>query len=189
MAGNASKLGIISSALVLIGDAPINSLDDAGAGAITAATLYDSSLENLMTMHRWRFAIKQGQLSRLVAAPINDWTYQHQLPSDFLYLEKSTSYNFEIFGDKVYSNDKDVTIDYGFMADESDFPAWFVKTAEYLLASEFAIPVTGNAQKAQTYNAMFEKQYKRARNLDASERPNVEMQDSPLIHTFASIRS
>ena len=184
-----SKLSIISSALVLIGDAPINSIDDAGAGATAAATLYDSSLENLLTMHRWRFAIKQGGLSRLAAEPINDYKYQFQLPTDFMYLEKASVYNFELFGDKLYTNQKSVIIDYGYKESEDKFPAWFVKTLEYWLAAEFAIPVTGNATKAQFYESKFQLQYRRARNLDSSERPNVPIQDSPLVHTSPSTRS
>ena len=65
MAGSTSKIQLISNALILLGDAPIASLSAAGAGAIAGANLYDASYDNMLSMHRWRFASKVATLSRL----------------------------------------------------------------------------------------------------------------------------
>lgn len=189
MAGNASKIGIISSALVLIGDSPINSLDDAGAGATVAATLYDSALNNLFSIYRWRFAIKKTKLNRLVEKPLNNFTYKFTLPADFSYLVQSSSgRDFELYQNELYSNSKDIDIDYGYVADESDMPPWFVSTLELYLASIFAIPITGNATKASFYNGLYEQQFKKARHTDSAERPNIGIVHKPFTQVIAGTR-
>jgi len=188
MAGNTSKLKIISSALVLIGAAPINSLNDAGAGADTAEALYESSLENILTLHRWRFTMKQAQLSRSAEKPLYNWKYSFYLPNDYLFLEKTSSIDYDIIGDRLYSNDNNIFIEYGFRASESNFPAWFTKTLEYFLASEFAIPITGNATKAQFYAERFEKQFSRARYEDSVATPTNQLGQSPSMYPTISVR-
>lgn len=188
MAGNTSKIELISNALILIGDAPISSLSDPGAGAIAAANLYDSTYRNMLSIHRWRFAVKTARLSRLVAEPDTGFQYQFQLPTDHLYLirvksgvNRGSTRDFEIYEDKLHTNRSDVYIDYIYLVAEDKLPAWFAKAMEFHLASLLAIPVTGNSTRADYYRAQYEMQLKRAKHADASERPNVEIEDKPFI--------
>jgi len=66
---------------LLIGHGTINSFTDVGAGALAAANLYDTVYEDAITAYPWRFAIGKASLSKLVAAPLNEWTNAFQLPS------------------------------------------------------------------------------------------------------------
>ena len=176
----ASAIKINSNALIMLGHTPLSSFSDVGSGAQVANNLYESSLRALLSAHRWRFATKKAQLARLTAAPMNDYNYQFQLPSDFIMLIKvQNTGNFEIYGDKVYSNNDTAFIDYIYRADESIFPPWFTKTLEFFLASQYAIPVTGNSTRMQEYNGMYEMQMRRAKNADSAERPNIGIVDSP----------
>jgi len=88
MARSTSAVQISSNALILIGHPPIASFEEPGAGPQSAANLYQQSYENMLTTYRWRFATKKALLARLTESPMNDFTYQYQLPADLLYLIK-----------------------------------------------------------------------------------------------------
>jgi len=182
----AAAISISSNALLMLGDTTISSFTQGTTGSTVAANLYETSLRALLSSHRWRFATKKVQLARLTATPLNDYTYQFQLPTDFIMLIKlQDSSDFEIYGDKLYSNQSTAYIDYIYRVDETYFPPWFTKTLEFFLAAQFAIPVTGNSTRMQEYNGMYEMQMRRARFADSSERPNIGIQDNP----FTDIRA
>ena len=178
----ATDIDLCSNALLLIGDDVITSFTDAGAGAKVASNLYESSYENILSLHRWRFAVGKIQLSQLVSTPVNQFKYAYQLPADLLTMIRTyPDSDYEIYEDKLYSNHSSVEIDYVFTPDESKLPAYFIKLMEFYLASQFAIPVTDNTSKAEQYNAMFEEQLKRARFLDSQGRPGDPVTSSPLV--------
>jgi len=181
----ASAIKINSNALILLGHTPISSFSDVGSGAQVASNLYETSYVDLLSVHRWRFATKKVQLARLTAVPDNDFSYQFQLPTDFIMLIKvNETSNFEIYGDKVYCNTTTCNIDYIYRVDESFLPPWFTKVLEFYLAAQYAIPVTGNTTRADFYNNMYERKLMKAKNSDSSERPNIGIIDSP----FTDIR-
>ena len=137
-------------------------------------------------MNRWRFATKKVELSKLTASPENQYTYQYQLPDDLIYLIRTQQkQDYEVYEDKLYSNNSSVSIDYTYRVDESNLPPYFVKAFEYMFASELAIPVVGNSTREQEYTAKFEKQYARAAFLDASQRPADEQQS----HAYLDVRN
>lgn len=175
-----SSVSISSNALILLGDAPISSFNDPGAGAQTASNLYESSYHTLLSMHRWRFATKKAQLSRLSTAPLNQWTYQYQIPTDCVAV--ITVYpvgDYEIYEDKIYANDASLSVEYVYRVDESQLPLWFAKTMEFYLAMQFAIPVTGNSQRLGEMQQLFTQQLRSAKNIDSTIRPNAGVFDSP----------
>ena len=176
----ASAIKINSNALILLGHSPIASFEDVGSGAQVASNLYETTLRAMLSDHRWRFATKKSQLSRLVATPDNDFSYMFQLPTDYINMIRviETSH-YDIYGDKVYTNSATCNIDYTYRVDESYFIPSFTKALEFYLAAQFAIPVTGNSTRAQEYNSMYEAQLRRAKNTDSSGRPNVGIQSSP----------
>ena len=176
----ASQIKIISGAMVLIGANPISSLSEGTEGRV-AAELYDDIYEGVLSSFRWRFATKQVLLSRLTETPLNTYDYQYQLPTDLVMIIKGeTADDYEIYGDKLYSNLPSVSIDYVHKVDETLLPPYFTLMLKYLLAASFAIPVTDNATKAQTYATLYETQFRIAKNIDSTQRPSVSIQDSPL---------
>lgn len=175
-----SAISICSNALILLGDRPISSFNDPGAGAQTASNLYESSYINLLSMHRWRFATNKAQLSRLTASPLNEWQYQYQIPTDSVAI--ITVYpvdDYEIYEDKIYANNSSLSIDYVYRVDESKLPLWFAKTMEYYLAMQFAIPVTGNSTRLGEMQQLWTQQLRSAKNIDSTIRPNTGVFDSP----------
>ncbi len=79
-----SKVDLISKALILCGEEPLNSLSDNRYGATVGANLFEMLYENEIQSNRWRFAMTKSALSKLVAAPLNQWKNAFQLPPDML---------------------------------------------------------------------------------------------------------
>lgn len=168
----ASDIDIASNALVRIGASPISSFTEGGASGQAAANLYEPTIRALLTEHRWRFASAKRQLARLVAAPLNEYQYAYQLPSDLLLMYRVyPSGDYKIFEDKLYANSSSVEIDYLFQPNESEFPPYFQLACEYKLASEFALIVTSNRSLAETYEFKANDQMKKARFADSQGQP------------------
>jgi hypothetical protein len=177
----ATDISMCSNALLLIGHGTISSFTEGGAGALVASNLYQTSYENLLSLHRWRFASGKVALSRLTATPLNDWSYAYQLPADYLLANRVIPQSdYEIFANKIYSNETTLEIDYVFKPAESQLPAYFVKLMEMYLASQFAVPVTDNSAKGQLYAQFYDAQMRQAKFADASSRPPDAVADNPL---------
>ena len=76
----ASDIDIASNALILIGDNPISSFTEPGAGATAAANLYPVTYEQLLSEHPWTFALKEQKLNQLSQQPdaLTNWRYAYQ---------------------------------------------------------------------------------------------------------------
>lgn len=182
----ATDISMSSNALLLIGHGTIASFAEGGAGAEVASNLYTTTYENLLTMHRWRFASAKRDLNRLVATPLNEWTYAYQLPADYLTAIKVyPDVDYEIYEDKIYADVDSLALDYIYKPDESRLPPYFVKLMEFHLAAQFSVPVTDNSTKAEEYRKMYEDQLRRAKFIDSQARPNDAIVDSP----FVEVRS
>ena len=72
----ATKIDLVSAALVLIGDSPINSLVGSARAQQVANSLYDSIVKNELTKHRWGFARAKAQLSLTTDVPVDQKTRQ-----------------------------------------------------------------------------------------------------------------
>lgn len=178
----ATDISMSSNALLLLGAETINSFTDAGAGARAAANLYMTVYEDAITSNAWRFAMGKVTLSKLAASPLNEWTNAFQLPGDLLLVYRTYPRStFEIYEDKLYSNNDTVEIDYWFQPAETTLPPYFVKYMQYLLAAEFAISVTDNRTLAETFMSMADKQRLVAINRDAQGRTNNAIESSPLL--------
>lgn len=173
MAGNASDIALASNAMLLLGGSTISSFTEESAESQIASNLFEHSYKYILSSHRWRFAVKQEQLPRLVATPDKLYSYQFQLPTDLLYLIRTIdSQNYERYGDKIYSNSLEVHIEYVYDIESDKVPSYFSKMMEFYLASQFAIPLTGDTEKASYYTQQFEKSLVKAKFIDSSARPN-----------------
>jgi len=172
---NYTDIDIASNALLLIGENPIASFTEDTVAALIAANLYSSSYESLLTLHPWRFASTKAILSRLTATPTNQWNYAFQLPADFLVAQHvdEGNDNYQIYADKLYSNNETMILDYTYKPDESFLPAYFTQLLELRLASVFAIPITESATRGEYYAGLAEKQLQKAKTIDSQSTPSI----------------
>jgi hypothetical protein len=127
----------------------------------------------VLAVHRWRFAVKQEKLARLTEAPEALFSYQFQLPLDLLYLIRTIdNQRYEIYGDKLYTNSLEVTVEFVCNISSDRIPSYFAKMFEYYLAFQFAVPLTGDLDKASYYEGLFNKTLIKAKFIDSSSRPN-----------------
>lgn len=195
-----TDIGICNRALTRLGASTISSFSEATSIAAICNQVYPSLVESELSLTPWRFAMKKVELNRLTSTPTNEWRYAYQLPTDrigapFAMFNSSAIgaqpvKNYEVFSDKVFSNDAALYCDYPFKPDESTFPAYFTEFIVLALASQIAIPVTDMANMADYFhtlaygNAMDNGgggMLAKARYADASQQPPQVLEDFTLI--------
>lgn len=177
-----TKIGLISKALILLGEKPLTSLSDNRYGATVGANmfeiLFESELQN--NGHGWHFCRTKASLSQLVATPLNEYQYAYQLPSDMLLPVGTTpKIEYEIFGDRLYTNKSEVDLEYKFKPEISACPAYFNLLIVYALARNMAKPITESDATAGKWEREYLAQYARAQFADAQGRPQRSIQHSP----------
>ena len=181
-----SKIAILSKALVLLGEKPLDSLSDNRYGATVGSNLFELIYEAELQSNRWRFACAKTSLSRLNATPLNEWQYAYQLPSAMLLpIGVYPKASYEIYADRIYTDQSSVELDYMFKPDVSACPAYFTLLLTYACAKDMIKPITESDNGVQVMTAKYNVQRARAMFADAQGRPNSMMIDSP----FTDIRN
>ncbi len=182
-----SDIALCSRALIRIGAAPITSFNDGSAESEIAGTLFDNVRDALLSAYAWSFASGQVVLNQLVTAPIADYDYAYALPNDFLRALSAGSgtrgrgLNYRIIGGALHTNAPDVVLSYVYRPTEESFPPYFDQALITRLSAEFTIPVTENTSRAEAMFSMAEKEYMRARQIDAQQDTPSAIEDFTLI--------
>lgn len=177
-----TKIGLISKALILIGEAPAQSLSDDRFGVTVGANLFELIYENELQSNRWRFAVNKVALVELAATPLNQWAKAFQLPSDMLLLNHVyPAARYEVYGDRIYTNDSIVEIDYLFKPEVSRVPAYFAKLLVYALARDMTETVTEDKDAVKLFDGKYRMQRERALFADAQGRPSTSIVSSPFV--------
>lgn len=161
MAHTAGDVALVNAALALLGAGRIASFDDTTILDGGLAPIYDTTVAALLASYPWRFTLRKGQLSRLTAAPANEWTYQHDLPADMLVLRalfpsatarsEDVVRDYEVFENRVLSDQSELWADYQVAKPPEAWPPLFYKMATHALASDLAQPVSGSSSLAEEH--------------------------------------
>lgn len=180
----ASAVDLASNALLLIGDNPISSFDDPGAGAQVAGALYPDTKRRLLSEHPWSFALKQQRLNKLSQTPdiLTNYNNAFQVPADSIRFWSLKRWgDYDIIGDLVFTNQTEILATYVFDVNEVELPPHFVKALEYTLASDFAIAIMENEKLATLFTEKALLFSSKAMAIDSQNRPQEAIIDSPLI--------
>ena len=194
-----TNIDICARALILIGAQPISSFSDGSTEALVASNIYDDVLEAALTRHRWNFATTQKQLSLLANQPAGKFDYAYQMPTDPAVLQIVTitvndyvipydRYRNYIYVDN-YGSNSNLIMDYIYKVDEQYFPPYFKLALEYNLASLFAGSVARDASLISQFAELAERQYLRAKHIDATEATNKKLDTGRYINLRQSTRS
>jgi hypothetical protein len=194
-----TNIDICARALILIGAQPISSFSDGSTEALVASNIYDDILEAALTRHRWNFATTQKQLSLLASQPAGKFDYAYQMPTDPAVLQIVTitvndyvipydRYRNYIYVDN-YGSNSNLIMDYIYKVDEQYFPPYFKLALEYNLASLFAGSVARDASLISQFAELAERQYLRAKHIDATEATNKKLDTGRYINLRQSTRS
>ncbi len=189
-----TALSMMSAALVLAGEKPLNSVTDPRYGAQVAAALFDMVYENEIQVHPWRFSCKKAALSQLNQTPINEWQYAWQIPTDCLamigFWGVGPDKLYEIYGGNVlYTNinsnpsiqPASLIAEYQFKPDPSTIPSYFSLLVTLALAKHFVKPITESDSNRTKCEQAYEVQRGRAMFADSRQRPNRPLQHRPFI--------
>jgi len=181
MSGLITKVQLVSNALLLLGGTTITSLTENSTGAKLGANLFENTYLSMLQNHRWRFAVKTQELNQLSAKPDTGYEYAYQLPNDFLYSVKGDARDYAVYDNQIHCNQRTFQLDYVHRVSEDLLPAYFAKALEYNLAAQFAIPLTGDINKASHYDKVFMDAIRKAKFTDSSQYPEVAVQDQPYV--------
>jgi hypothetical protein len=197
MAAGDSAVSICSDALILLGAKPISSFTDGTDEANTCDRLYPDVRDMTLSMYPWSFSYKKLKLSRLITTPVNEWQYEYQMPGDRLGNPRAAFNsdrigarpftNWEILGDRLYTNETTIVIDYPYQTPEFAMPQYFVQLIKYMMAWHLAFPITEQESKTAYWQNVAvggdgrSGYFRQAANIDGQGQPPKAIEDFSLI--------
>ncbi len=182
-----SDIGLCARALIKIGAQPITSFEDGTAESEIAGALFAQTRDALLSAYPWSFAMAQISLNQLSEAPLADYSYAYQLPNDFLRAlsvgagGRGRGLEYRIMGGLLHSNAPDVILSYIYRPEEEAFPPFFDQALIVRLSAEFTIPVTENTSRSEAMYLAAEREFNRARQIDAQQDTPNRLEDFNLI--------
>lgn len=153
-----TKIDLCTMALLKLGEAPIQSLADDSASAKLAMTLFDATVDTLITLHPWRFATRVMELIRTD----ND---DFLIPADVLRVIKCDG---KIVGNTIHASGDKIKITALVRVSPELFPGYFSSLCAAKLAVEFCMPLTGDSAMLRTMVALYESELQSAKYTDSS---------------------
>lgn len=177
-----TDISICSTALVMVGANSISSFTEASREAEVAYQVYPIELQSLLTENPWRFSIRYEQLSQLIETPLYGFKYAYQLPPDLLQLRSISTYGpYELFENKLFSDEETCQVEYQFRPLEAKFPAYFVDVLLKRLASVFAASLMEDESKMQLFEGLADKRLRRAKLIDSQQQPSKAIRDGNFV--------
>lgn len=187
-----SPIALCSRALLKLGARPIQSFYDERIEADLALALFEPIRDALLSAYPWRFAVVQMALPRLETAPIADYQYAFQLPSDCLRVlsvgnqGRSRGVQYRRVGNTLHSDSDAMIVDYIFRPDDEVAPAYFDQVVIARLSAEFCLPLTENTSRAEMLYRLAENEFERAKRIDAQQDTPRALDDFNLLNARES---
>lgn len=200
MATGDTDIKICSDALLMLGANPISSFTEGTDESNIASRLYPDIKIRTLTMYDWSFSFKKTQLGRLVTTPVNEYSYEYQLPSDIIGRPNAVYESskvgaqprreYRLIGDKLLTDYETVYVDYQYNVPEYALPHYFVQLLKYEMAWHLALPITDQAEKAEYWRTIAEGTpgengrggyMRQAMTIDGQGNPTNAIQDFSLI--------
>ena len=171
-----TKFDVCSNALVAIGADTITDFGGGSTESAVASQLYQTTIDNWLTLYDWRFASKQSQLSRLSEAPTALWSAAYQAPAGIIKMKgvfvNDRPIEYDRYQDKIYCNAQttDVVVaDFVWSVGVDYWPPYFVMLAELALMKRFSFALAGKLDLKATVDADLEQQFQLAKNADSRQ--------------------
>ena len=184
-----NQIDLINRALIKIGAAPIQNLNDPQSQAKIAKLLYGTCMDSLLSSYQWSFATAQQPLIRLIGRPITDYQFAYQLPKDFLRVlsagnsDKSSGLEYRILEKRLHCDSDHVILTYVFRPAEVNFPPYFYQALIARLAAEFCLPIVESVSRMEALMKLADFEYRQARQIDAMQDTSSSFQDFSLIQS------
>lgn len=194
----ASQVEIANRALTKLGAARIISFGDDNKQARAISSMFDHVYRSELRTRVWSFTKKRTSLPALATTPAWGFTYEYQLPSDFIrLLQVDEIYTGVFLDDYVNSDTSEYAIEGGkiltdfaaplkikYCADISDTTQWdvtFVEAIASRLAYELAEDLTQSNQKKADAMSDYQRAMSAAIKSNAIEIPPQQVADNTWI--------
>lgn len=177
------RIEMCAQALVLIGEAPIDSFEGNTTAQVVASQRYGAVATMLLSEHPWDFNRKAQPLvasSMLQSkAELMGFTHGYNMPTDCYWLEVPTIGGYaieewEIAEGALFlcaTDDDAVGLRYHGMVDEALWPPKFREAVVYWLAAEFAVPLTEDDAKSTAMRQVAVALRREAKHQNATRSP------------------
>lgn len=181
----ATAVSICSNALLMLGDKPINSLQESSDRARLAANLWPDMRDFVLRAHPWNCATKRVMLNPQAQAPDFDFEYSFLLPGDWLRTlqvgQRGERPEYQIEGRTILMHENVCRLRYIWRNDNpATWDALLVHAMTLVMKSAFAYPITQAGSIEQLAQAVLAPILKQARAVDGQEDDVDYLDDSPL---------
>lgn len=179
---------VCNMALIKLGADPITSLSQDTKNARLCNAVFEMLRNKVLEDHPWGFATKTVTLASIVGTPLMDWTYQFQLPSDFLKMVRGEDWKqeFDTLDGYLHANDDPIIIKYIFECTNSGLWSYaFANCLSWRVAAEIAYAITKSNTVATTMMAGYEMDLKSARYNDAHKKSP----EGPVADSYIDVRN
>lgn len=167
-----TKIDLCSTALLKLGERPIQSLLDDTPAAQLSRTLYDPVVDTLLALHPWRFACQSFDLTKNADG-------EFLVPAQCLRILRCRG---ELVGNKIISPADTISITAIVRVGVESFPAYFASLAATKLAMEFCIPLVGDQGVFRMLAALYETELQAAKFIDSASMPTAGIDSFSLIN-------
>lgn len=163
----ATDIEITNQALTLLRADTISGFDEDSILAETCNRMYTDFAKNILSRHPWAFATKKALLSQNATAPVNEYTYAHDLPAECIRLwavydsagvGAMPIVDYELIAQstnrQIISNCPAVYAEYTYHVSEAYWPPYFVDFAIHAFAALLAVPVTDDSELHNRWNTI-----------------------------------
>lgn len=184
----ASEVSVVNRALNLLGEPPINSLEEPEASEVAAAQAAGLVLadvrDDVLRGHSWNFAVSRAKPAKLAVAPAFGFSNAFTLPSDFLRVvavnpPDGVNYRLErVDKQRAIATDAD-TVNLIYVArveNPNEWDSLFASTMAVRLAAELAVAIKEDMEERdRLFSVYVNEVLPLARTIDAQENPATEL--------------
>ena len=178
----ADNTDVSNAALGHIGAKRIDDFDDTSEPnpqTIYCRLYLEKTRDALIRSHLWRFAKKRIVLAA-TGGPVFEWTYQMELPADFLRAisiydgsttrDGSTTASWELEGNTLLIDSSSINLRYiRRVTDPDDWDALFYETMELTLARKLVIPLSQDLELKKDIDTDLAVLMRKVRAMDRAE--------------------
>jgi len=168
-----TKIDLCSMALLKLGEKPIQSLYEDSAAAQLARTLFDPTIDALLSMFPWRFATQTIVLNKNTDGDFI-------IPTNVLRIIKCEG---QINGNKINTSGDTLEIVAVVRVEPESFPGYFATLVATKLAMEFCIPLIGDVNVFKMITALYESEYQSAKFIDSTTSNQSNIDNFSLINS------
>src|SRR6188768_55628 len=177
-----TKFEIASTALIMVGAQPVSSFEGEGTEETVCRHLYQSTIDNLLSLFPWRFASRTTQLARDGGSPDpmpgTLWRASYTAPPDARAIQAlmtdvhGTPIPFDRFENKIFCNASEtqaVWCTHTYEPPIAWWPGYFVAVAEITLAMRFSFPLAAKIDLETDFQKEFDTAFRYAKNADSRQ--------------------